>query len=100
MYDPLLGRMLSSDSYVQNPLFTQNYNRYSYCWNNPLKYTDPSGNFLKAAFFAVAFLGEFISNLTSGTSDALGKAFNGAKSATDESDGHFMIKVIQDIQRG
>ncbi|MBK6379296.1 MAG: VCBS repeat-containing protein [Chitinophagaceae bacterium] len=89
MYDPLLGRMLSSDSYVQNPLFTQNYNRYSYCWNNPLKYTDPSGNFLKAAFFAVAFLGEFISNLTSGTSDALGKAFNGAKSATDEFDGAF-----------
>ena len=24
-------------------MFTQNYNRYSYCLNNPLKYTDPSG---------------------------------------------------------
>ncbi len=24
-------------------MFTQSYNRYSYCLNNPLKYTDPSG---------------------------------------------------------
>lgn len=42
-YDPILGRMLSPDNYVQSPLFTQNYNRYSYVLNNPLKYTDPSG---------------------------------------------------------
>jgi len=25
--------------------FTQNYNRYSYCLNNPLRYTDPSGEY-------------------------------------------------------
>ena len=43
MYDPLLGRMLSPDAYVQAPGYTQSYNRYSYCWNNPLKYTDPTG---------------------------------------------------------
>jgi RHS repeat-associated protein len=43
MYDPLLGRMLSPDNYVQSPGFTQSYNRYSYCLNNPLKYTDPTG---------------------------------------------------------
>jgi hypothetical protein len=28
---------------VQIPEFTQAFNRYSYCLNNPLKYTDPSG---------------------------------------------------------
>jgi len=43
LYDPLLGRFLSPDPYVQMPDFSQNYNRYSYCLNNPLKYTDPSG---------------------------------------------------------
>ncbi len=45
MYDPVLGRMLSPDNYVQMPDFTQNFNRYAYCVNNPLKYTDPSGEF-------------------------------------------------------
>ena len=29
---------------VQNPANPQTFNRYSYCLNNPLKYTDPSGN--------------------------------------------------------
>ena len=43
VYDPQLGRFLSPDPYVQAPDFTQNYNRYSYVLNNPLKYTDPSG---------------------------------------------------------
>ena len=43
LYDPILGRFLSPDNYVQTPDFSQNYNRYSYCLNNPLKYTDPSG---------------------------------------------------------
>lgn len=43
IYDPVLARFLSPDPYVQAPDFTQNYNRYSYCLNNPFKYTDPSG---------------------------------------------------------
>jgi len=39
LYDPALGRFLSPDPYVQAPDFSQNFNRYSYCLNNPLKYT-------------------------------------------------------------
>lgn len=31
------------DQLIQAPASTQNYNRYSYCLNNPLKYTDASG---------------------------------------------------------
>jgi RHS repeat-associated protein len=46
MYDPVIGRVLSPDPSVQSPTYTQNYNRYSYCLNNPLRYTDPSGYFV------------------------------------------------------
>ncbi|MDD4402829.1 MAG: hypothetical protein PHI24_13520, partial [Desulfitobacteriaceae bacterium] len=46
MYDPLLGRMLSPDNYVQAPDNSQNFNRYSYALNNPLVYTDPSGEWV------------------------------------------------------
>lgn len=45
VYDPTLGRFLSPDNYVQAPDNSQSFNRYSYCLNNPLKYTDPSGEF-------------------------------------------------------
>jgi RHS repeat-associated protein len=44
LYDPLVGRFLSADNEIQDPTSTQNYNRYSYGLNNPLKYVDPSGN--------------------------------------------------------
>lgn len=43
LYDYKLGVFLNPDGYVQDPNNDQNYNRYSYCLNNPLKYTDPSG---------------------------------------------------------
>jgi RHS repeat-associated protein len=46
VYDPFLARFLSPDPFVQAPEYSQNYNRYSYAWNNPLKYTDPSGEFI------------------------------------------------------
>lgn len=49
MYDPILGRFLSPDNYVQEPDNTQNFNRYSYCLNNPMRYTDPSGDFIFSA---------------------------------------------------
>lgn len=43
VYDPGLGRMLSPDPVTQAPENGQNYNRFTYAFNNPLKYTDPSG---------------------------------------------------------
>jgi RHS repeat-associated protein len=42
-YDPLLARFLSPDPFIQAPGNWGNYNRYGYCMNNPLMFTDPSG---------------------------------------------------------
>jgi RHS repeat-associated protein len=43
-YDPTIGRFVSPDSIVQSMANPQTLNRYSYCLNNPLKYTDPTGH--------------------------------------------------------
>ena len=55
VYDPVLGRFLSPDKYVQQGDNSQNYNSYSYCLNNPLKYTDPSGNLFGIDDAIIAF---------------------------------------------
>ncbi len=54
LYDPMLGRFLSPDNFVQMPENSQNFNRYAYCVNNPLKYSDPSGNFIQLPLVAIA----------------------------------------------
>ena len=43
LYDPVIGRFHAPDPYVQAQAFSQSFNRYSYCRNNPLIYTDPTG---------------------------------------------------------
>jgi RHS repeat-associated protein len=43
-YSPKLGRFLSADTMVPNPFNPQAFNRYSYVYNNPLRYVDPSGH--------------------------------------------------------
>lgn len=43
VYDPALGRFLSADPHVQAPFNAQSLNRYSYTFNNPLSYIDPTG---------------------------------------------------------
>ena len=42
-YSPVLGRFLSPDPIVPEPGNPQALNRYSYVYNNPFIYTDPSG---------------------------------------------------------
>jgi RHS repeat-associated protein len=43
VYDPNLGRFMSADPYITELDNTQNMNRYSYVYNNPMNATDPSG---------------------------------------------------------
>jgi hypothetical protein len=43
-YDPALGRFIQADTIVPEPGNPQSLNRYTYVYNNPLTYTDPSGH--------------------------------------------------------
>ncbi|MFL0803131.1 MAG: hypothetical protein K6L81_05405 [Agarilytica sp.] len=43
VYDPVIGRFLSPDPLVQAPYNSQSYNRYTYVFNNPLSFVDPTG---------------------------------------------------------
>ena len=56
LYDPLLARFLAPDPFVQDPDFTQNFNRYSYALNNPLKYSDESGEIAVIDSFILGFI--------------------------------------------
>lgn len=68
IYDNMIGRFLQADPILQEPSNTQNFNRYTYVWNNPLAYTDPSGYFSWKKFIStvaqiVGFICYFIPGL-------------------------------------
>lgn len=72
LYDPVLGRFLSPDPYVQMPDYSQNYNRYSYCMNNPLMYNDKTGEYFGLDDLIAGVVGGIINlgaNLLSGSID-------------------------------
>lgn len=54
VYDPVLGRFVTADPFLQDPSNLQSYNRYSYVLNNPLMYVDPSGYFSFKKLFRIA----------------------------------------------
>ena len=60
LYDPLLARFLAPDPYVGSGM-TNDFNRYIYCRDNPMIYTDPSGKSWKSFWrdFGNAFVRDF-----------------------------------------
>jgi RHS repeat-associated protein len=43
-YDPALGRFVQADTIVPEPGNVLAWDRYAYVYNNPIRYTDPSGH--------------------------------------------------------
>jgi RHS repeat-associated protein len=43
-YEPQIGRFLSADTIIPDPLNLQSHNRYSFVRNNPINRVDPSGH--------------------------------------------------------
>ena len=99
IYDPTLGRFLQPDPVIQDPGNPQNWNAYSYVFNNPYRYTDPSGmigleerQWLGTAFAIVAtilapegagfwysvFVGAASGAISGGTRGAVAGAFTAA----------------------
>ena len=59
LYSPLTGRMISADNQVPDYGYSQAYNRYAYAYNNPLKFTDPSGHFPVGFLIAGIVIGAY-----------------------------------------
>ena len=55
IYDSELGRFLQADPVIQAPNNTQSWNAYTYVFNNPFAYTDPTGMISFRQIFAVVF---------------------------------------------
>ena len=73
VYDPIIGRFLSADPFIQFPKSTQGLNRYTYVNNNPLSFTDPSGYIFGRIFRSIG-------RAIRGAVRAVGRAVRGAVS--------------------
>jgi len=60
LYDPEIGRFLSPDSIVPNVFRSQSLNRYSYVYNNPVTYTDPTGHCAELNSCAVEIVVKYV----------------------------------------
>ena len=113
VYDPTLGRFLSADTVIQSLGASQSINPYSYAWNDPLRYIDPSGHSLLgtilgivAAIIAIYFwqseVFEYGASIDAGTAVAAGfvGGFVGAVVSTGNLAAAFEAGVIGAITAG
>lgn len=76
IYDAALGRFLQPDPLVQSPDNAQSWNAYTYVFNNPLAYTDPTGmfTFRQLVGIAIAVIGTLVAPQAGGFWAKLGYA--------------------------
>ena len=95
LYDPVIARFFSPDNFVQLPDFTQSYNRYSYCLNNPLQYVDPSGEKLK--WWQQLLIGLGIDFLTGGAVSATASLLGTSVAFSSTDIGYEMQKLVSPV---
>ena len=62
-YHPTLGRWLSPDGIVPHPDNPQEFNRYTWVINNPIRYVDPDGHQVQAAAGVLVLVGGTVTPL-------------------------------------
>lgn len=70
VYDPMTARFMSADPYIQAPMNSQSYNRYSYGFNSPLNGTDPTG---------YGWISNFVHNPVKTVGNTIQNTWNGIK---------------------
>jgi RHS repeat-associated protein len=78
-YDPLIGRFLSTDPMGPSPANLQHFNRYSYAYNNPVRFTDPDGRCPWCAAAGIAGTMLVGAGVGAGTDYLVQKAINPGK---------------------
>lgn len=98
LYDPAIGRFLSADPIVQDPSNGQTLNRYSYCINNPLAFTDPTG----FSFFSNLFrsIGNFFESIWDGIKNIGSFIWGGIKAVINSPIGRIAIGVVVGLALG
>ena len=82
-YDSYTGRFINADGQLNGGLL--GYNLFAYCENNPVMYTDPTGEFLLSALIIGAVIGAVALFALTAYTDYVddGEIFNGSVSAID-----------------
>jgi len=80
-YDPQLGRFVQADSIIPSPGNGQDFNRYAYVLNNPVRYVDPTGRCIGGRPCPFDELREVVTVIVEETADAADAAVDAAGDA-------------------
>jgi RHS repeat-associated protein len=75
-YDPAIGRFITPDTIVPDPMKTQSYNRYMYVEGNPITLQDPTGHFWAAFLHGMTVAGQAILHGMTNAGQALSHGMN------------------------
>jgi RHS repeat-associated protein len=115
LYDPLIGRFLSTDPNAFNASSPFSFNRYAYANDNPYRYRDPDGKvgidivFVLYDIYEIAAEGATATNVialgldvasTAGVGFGLGEAYRVAKGAEKIAEGAEKAAIVTRAEEG
>jgi RHS repeat-associated protein len=101
VYDPTIARFLSCDPVVQDIGDSQTYNRYSYCANNPVNFSDPTGlSFMSELVDILKAIGDFFTGGDGGNKDSESEPPNAGDDGSDKPLDQSLINQTSDPLQG
>jgi len=82
-YSPVLNRFIQPDTIVPNPMNPQAWNRYSYVYNSPINYADPTGHLPCQSIYCSPI---WQSGTSSSSSSSSGSSGNGGGGSNGDCD--------------